>query len=117
MDYNVFLQSRIHEEYRRGVGAHASVVGGMASTGRVISAAGAIMVFVFLGFVFEDDVVVKMIGVGLASAILVDVLVVRLLLAPAVMFLLGDRAWWLPGWLDRVLPDVHLEGERFVHST
>lgn len=110
MDYNVFLQSRIHEEYRAGVGAHASVVRGLAATGRVISAAGAIMILVFLGFVLEDDVVVKMIGVGLATAILVDVLVVRLLLAPAVMFLLGERAWWLPGWLDRLLPEVHLEG-------
>ncbi|MCU0314329.1 MAG: MMPL family transporter [Solirubrobacteraceae bacterium] len=110
MDYNVFLQSRIHEEHRRGVGAHASVVRGLAATGRVISAAGAIMVLVFLGFVFEDDVIIKMMGVGLATAILVDVLVVRLLLAPAVMFLLGDRAWWFPrrlGWL----PQVHLEGE------
>jgi RND superfamily putative drug exporter len=110
MDYNVFLQSRIHEEHRRGVGAHASVVRGLAATGRVISAAGAIMVLVFLGFVFEDDVIIKMMGVGLATAILVDVLVVRLLLAPAVMFLLGDRAWWFPRRLEW-LPQVHLEGE------
>ncbi len=110
MDYNVFLQSRIHEEYRGGAGARDSVVRGLGATGRVISAAGAIMVLVFLGFVLEDDIVVKMIGVGLATAILVDVLIVRLLLAPAVMFLLGDRAWWLPAWLDRRLPDVHLEG-------
>ena len=110
MDYNVFLQSRIHEEYRAGVGAHASVVRGLAATGRVITAAGAIMILVFLGFVLEDDVVVKMIGLGLATAILVDVVIVRLLLAPAVMFLLGDRAWWLPGWLDRLLPEVHVEG-------
>ncbi len=110
MDYNVFLQSRIHEEYRAGAGAHASVVNGLAATGRVITAAGAIMILVFLGFVLEDDVVVKMIGLGLATAILVDVVIVRLLLAPAVMFLLGDRAWWLPGWLDRLLPEIHVEG-------
>ena len=110
MDYNVFLQSRIHEEHRAGVGAHASVVNGLAATGRVITAAGAIMILVFLGFVLEDDVVVKMIGLGLATAILVDVVIVRLLLAPAVMFLLGDRAWWLPGWLDRLLPEIHVEG-------
>jgi RND superfamily putative drug exporter len=76
----------------------------------VITAAGAIMILVFLGFVLEDDVVVKMIGLGLATAILVDVVIVRLLLAPAVMFLLGDRAWWLPRRLDRRLPEIHVEG-------
>jgi putative drug exporter of the RND superfamily len=111
MDYNVFLQSRIREEHQRGLGPRESVVVGLSRVARIILAAGAIMTAVFLGFVTDPDVVVKTIGLGLASAILIDVLIVRLVVAPAVMALLGDRAWWLPGWLDRLLPDVHLEGE------
>jgi RND superfamily putative drug exporter len=111
MDYNVFLQSRIREEYHRGVGASQSVVLGLSRVAKIILAAGAIMTAVFLGFVTDPDVVVKTIGLGLASAILVDVLIVRLVVAPAVMTLLGDRAWWLPAWLDRVLPKIALEGE------
>jgi RND superfamily putative drug exporter len=79
--------------------------------GRIILAAGAIMTAVFLGFASDPDVVVKTIGLGLASAILIDVLVVRMVVAPAVMALLGDRAWGLPGWLDRLLPHISLEGE------
>jgi RND superfamily putative drug exporter len=112
MDYNVFLQSRIREEYlHRGASARDSVIVGLSRVGRIIMAAGAIMTGVFLGFATDPDVVVKTIGIGLASAILIDVLVVRLLVAPAVMALLGDRAWGLPGWLDRVLPRIALEGE------
>jgi len=111
MDYNVFLQSRIREEYHRGAGPSESVVLGLARVARIILAAGAIMAAVFLGFVSDPDVVVKMIGLGLAAAILIDVLVVRLIVAPAVIALLGDRAWGLPGWLDRVLPRISLEGD------
>jgi RND superfamily putative drug exporter len=112
MDYNVFLQSRIREEYvQRGASARDSVIIGLSRVGKIIMAAGAIMTGVFLGFATDPDVVVKTIGVGLASAILIDVLVVRLLVAPAVMALLGDRAWRLPAWLDRVLPRISLEGE------
>jgi putative drug exporter of the RND superfamily len=111
MDYNVFLQSRIREEYHRGLGPKESVVVGLSRVGRVILAAGAIMTAVFLGFASDPDVVVKTIGLGLASAILIDVLVVRMVVAPAVMALLGDRAWGLPGWLDRLLPHISLEGE------
>jgi RND superfamily putative drug exporter len=112
MDYNVFLQSRIREEYvQRGASARDSVIVGVSRVGKIIIAAGAIMTGVFLGFATDPDVVVKTIGVGLASAILIDVLVVRLLVAPAVMALLGDRAWRLPAWLDRVLPRISLEGE------
>jgi RND superfamily putative drug exporter len=111
MDYNVFLQSRIREEYHRGLGPKESVVVGLSRVGRIILAAGAIMTAVFLGFVSDPDVVVKTIGLGLASAILIDVLVVRMVVAPAVMALLGDRAWGLPGWLDRLLPNISLEGE------
>jgi putative drug exporter of the RND superfamily len=111
MDYNVFLQSRIREEYMRGVGPEESVVRAMARVGRIILAAGVIMTSVFLGFVTDPDVVVKTIGLGLAAAILIDVMVVRMVVAPAVMTLLGDRAWTLPAWLDRVLPRISLEGE------
>jgi len=111
MDYNVFLQSRIREEYDRGARPKDSVVMGLARVARIILAAGAIMTAVFLGFVSDPDVVVKTIGLGLAAAILIDVLVVRMIVAPAVMALLGDRAWWLPRWLDRILPRIPLEGE------
>jgi RND superfamily putative drug exporter len=112
MDYNVFLQSRIREEYlHNGASARDSVIVGLARVGKIIMAAGAIMTGVFLGFATDPDVVVKTIGIGLASAILIDVLIVRLLVAPAVMTLLGDRAWRLPAWLDRVLPRISLEGE------
>ena len=116
MDYNVFLQSRIREEYQRGLGPKESVVVGLSRVARIILAAGAIMTAVFLGFVTDPDVVVKTIGLGLASAILIDVLVVRMVVAPAVMALLGDRAWGLPGWLDRLLPRLSLEGEDLVHD-
>jgi putative drug exporter of the RND superfamily len=111
MDYNVFLQSRIREEYMRGAAPRESVVLALSRVGRIILAAGAIMTSVFLGFVTDSDVVVKTIGLGLASAILIDVLVVRMVVAPAVMTLLGDRAWTLPAWLERTLPRISLEGE------
>jgi putative drug exporter of the RND superfamily len=111
MDYNVFLQSRIREEYIGGAGPAQSVVRAMSRVGKMILAAGVIMTSVFLGFVSDPDVVVKTIGLGLAAAILIDVLVVRMVVAPAVMTLLGDRAWTLPAWLDRVLPRISLEGE------
>ena len=116
MDYNVFLQSRIREEYQRGLGPKESVVVGLSRVARIILAAGAIMTAVFLGFVTDPDVVVKTIGLGLASAILIDVLVVRMVVAPAVMAILGDRAWGLPGWLDRLLPRLSLEGEELVQE-
>ncbi len=111
MDYNVFLQSRIREEYLHGAGPAGSVVRAMSRVGKIILAAGVIMTSVFLGFVSDPDVVVKTIGLGLGAAILIDVLVVRMVVAPAVMTLLGDRAWTLPAWLDRVLPRISLEGE------
>jgi len=104
MDYEVFLLSKIREEYDR-TGDNALAVGrGLAATARVISAAAAIMVVVFLSFVLIPDVSVKQIGLGLAAAVLIDATVVRLVLVPAVMELLGKANWWLPGWLDRRLP-------------
>jgi uncharacterized membrane protein YdfJ with MMPL/SSD domain len=104
MDYEVFLLSKIREEYDQ-VGDNSRAVGrGLAATARVISAAAAIMVVVFLSFDLTPDVSVKQIGLGLAAAVLVDATVVRLVLVPAVMELLGGANWWLPGWLARLLP-------------
>jgi uncharacterized membrane protein YdfJ with MMPL/SSD domain len=104
MDYEVFLLSRIREEYERCGDTQLAVGRGLAATARVITAAAAIMVVVFAGFVLTPDVSVKQIGLGLAAAVLVDATVVRLVLVPAVMELLGKANWWLPGWLDRLLP-------------
>ncbi len=109
MDYEVFLLSRIREDYERTGDARGSVARGLASTSRVITSAAAIMVAVFLGFVAEDGVVIKMIGFGMATAIFLDATLVRMVLVPATMSLLGERNWWLPGWLDRILPKVHVE--------
>jgi RND superfamily putative drug exporter len=110
MDYNVFLLSRIHEAYNEGDNPRQSVIHGMGRIGKVVVFAGLIMAGVFLGFVTGDDFIGKMFGLGLGLAILIDVLIVRMVIAPAVVTLLGDRAWWLPAWLDRVLPNVSLEG-------
>ena len=112
MDYNVFLLSRIHEAYNEGDGARESVIHGMGRIGKVVVFAGLIMAGVFLSFVTGDDVIGKMFGIGLGLAILIDVLIVRMVVAPAVVTLLGDRAWWMPDWLDRLLPNVSLEGRQ-----
>ena len=110
MDYNVFLLSRMHEAYNEGDAPRASVVHGMARIGKVVLFAGLIMASVFLAFVSQPDIIGKMFGLGLGLAILIDVLLVRMVVAPAVVTLLGDHAWWLPRWLDRLLPNVSLEG-------
>jgi putative drug exporter of the RND superfamily len=109
MDYEVFLLSRIREEYRRTGDTSNAVADGLAKTARVITAAAAIMVVVFLAFVFSTEVFLKLMGVGMATAILVDATVVRMVLVPAVMQLMGRANWWIPGWLDRVLSK--LDGE------
>ncbi|MDP3890537.1 MMPL family transporter [Nocardioides sp.] len=106
MDYEVFLLSRVREEYRRHGDNTRAVIDGIAGTGRTITAAALIMVAVFSGFVLGSDPSVKMMGVGLATAIFLDATVVRLMLVPATMKLLGDANWWLPGWLDRLLPEL-----------
>jgi RND superfamily putative drug exporter len=111
MDYEVFLLSRIREEYVRTRNNRLAVADGLASTARVITAAAAIMVTVFGAFVMEDAVFLKLAGIGLATAVFVDATVVRMVLVPATMELLGDRNWWLPRWLDRLLPHVDVEGE------
>ena len=110
MDYEVFLLSRIREEWDRTGDSHTSVADGLATTARVITAAALIMVFVFGSFLLESDRVVKLFGVGLATAVLLDATVVRMLLVPATMELLGDRNWWLPRWLARLLPRIAVEG-------
>ncbi|MER6911357.1 MMPL family transporter [Streptomyces sp. NPDC000594] len=110
MDYEIFLLSRIHEAWRRTGDPKASVAHALEITARVITCAALIMVSVFAAFVLSDDIVVKMLGLGLAASVLIDATVVRLLLVPAVMTLLGKRAWWTPGWLDRVLPHLEAEG-------
>ncbi|WP_034243943.1 MMPL family transporter [Actinotalea fermentans] len=109
MDYEVFLVSRMHEEWRRGGDARTAVREGLAGTGAVITAAAAIMVVVFGSFLLSPTRMLGQMGLGLAVAVLLDAVVVRCLVVPAVMHLLGDRAWWLPPWLDRALPPVHLE--------
>jgi RND superfamily putative drug exporter len=110
MDYEVFLLSRIREHWVRTGDNSTSVSGGLAATARVITAAAAIMIAVFAAFVPSPDVVLKVIGVGMAAAILIDATVVRLLLVPALMQIFGRLNWWLPGWLNRLLPTVQIEG-------
>jgi putative drug exporter of the RND superfamily len=109
MDYEVFLLSRVREEWDRTGNSRTSVADGLASTARVITAAAAIMVVVFGSFLGEADRIVKLFGLGLAVAVLIDATIVRMLLVPATMQLLGDRNWWLPRWLDRVLPRVNID--------
>jgi RND superfamily putative drug exporter len=110
MDYEVFLLSRVREEYVASGDNDGSVIAGLAGTARVITSAALIMISVFGGFVLGDDPVTKMFGLGLATAILVDATVVRCVLVPATMKLMGEANWWLPGWLDRLLPDVDIDG-------
>ena len=118
MDYEVFLLSRVREEFQRTGDSHQSVVDGLAATARVITSAALIMISVFLAFVATDDVTVKMFGLGLATAVLVDATLVRMVLVPSTMSLLGSANWWLPDWLDRVLPHMDLEGGDFsAHVT
>ena len=111
MDYEVFILSRIREEYHRGHSNIDSVVEGLGATAKVITAAALIMISVFLGFVASEDPVVKMMGVGLATAVAVDATIVRMVLVPSTMALVGDPNWWLPRWLDRILPRLDLEAE------
>jgi RND superfamily putative drug exporter len=109
MDYEVFLVSRVREEFVRGGDARAAVRAGVGAIGKVIVAAGIIMGVVFWAFVLSDDRTVKAFGLGLGVAILVDALIVRMVLVPAVMHLLGRHAWYIPRWLDRLLPAITIE--------
>jgi RND superfamily putative drug exporter len=109
MDYEVFLLSRIREEYLRSRNNVESVVLGISTTARVITSAALIMIAVFLSFVALPDPVAKMFGIGLATAVFIDATIVRVVLVPSTMVLLGDANWWLPRWLDRLLPRMSLE--------
>lgn len=116
MDYEVFLVSRMREEYVHGAGPTQAIVQGFRHSGRVVTAAAVIMVSVFSGFLLDDAVLIKSIGLGLAAAVFLDAFVVRMTIVPAVMALLGHRSWTLPKWLDRILPNVDVEGEKLRHA-
>jgi RND superfamily putative drug exporter len=109
MDYEVFLLSRVREEYVATGDSHKSVVTGLSSTARVITSAALIMMSVFAAFVLGDDPTGKLFGIGLAVAVFLDATLVRMVLVPATMSLLGRANWWLPTWLDKILPHLDLE--------
>jgi RND superfamily putative drug exporter len=111
MDYEVFLLTAFNEHYQRTGDIVTAVRRGLADTGQLITAAALIMVAVFTSFVIPDNAVVKMFGVGLATAVLVDATIVRCILVPSLMVLAARWTWWLPGWLDRALPQLHIEGD------
>ncbi|MEV7079670.1 MMPL family transporter [Streptomyces sp. NPDC093516] len=111
MDYEVFLVSRMREAHVHGETPERAIVSGFRHSARVVVAAALIMIAVFAGFIGESDSMIKMIGFGLATAVLFDAFVVRMAIVPAVLALLGGKAWWLPKWLDRLLPRVDVEGE------
>jgi len=113
MDYEVFLMTHVREQWKKMGDPHEAVVHGLASTARVITSAAMIMVSVFLAFVINGDPTVKQFGLGMAVAVAVDATVVRCLLVPAIMALLGKAGWWFPGWLDRITPNFSIEGEEW----
>ncbi|MGA5508067.1 MMPL family transporter [Streptomyces umbrinus] len=115
MDYQVFLVTRMREEYVHGAEPKEAVIAGFRHGARVVTAAAVIMISVFAGFLFSDTMLIKSIGLGLAAAVFLDAFVVRMTIVPAVMALLGRRAWALPGRLDRILPNVDVEGEKLRH--
>jgi len=110
MDYEVFLLSRIRETWLQREDNHLAVATGLAATARVITCAALIMTSVFFAFLLSTNVVVKMMALGLGVSVVVDATVVRLLLVPSTMYLFGRANWWLPGWLDRLLPRFDPEG-------
>lgn len=111
MDYQVFLVTRMREEYVSGRSAQDAIVAGFNHGARVVIAAALIMTAVFAGFIFQDEIFVQSMGFALALAVFVDAFVIRMTLVPALLTLLGDKAWWIPKWLDRILPNVDVEGE------
>src|SRR5207302_10498578 len=110
MDYEVFLVSQIKEHVQEGQDNKTSVISGLVTSGKVITAAATIMVFVFGSFVLNGDPTVKQFGIGLAVAVILDATVVRCLLVPALMIIMGKVNWYIPSWLDRVVPKISLEG-------
>ncbi|HEY2052802.1 MAG TPA: MMPL family transporter [Solirubrobacterales bacterium] len=115
MDYEVFLMSRMHEEWEHKKDAHEAVTRGLALTGRVITAAAAIMITVFASFMLTEERITKLFGLGLSSAVLVDALIIRSVLVPAIMHLFGKRAWWMPEWLGKILPNLAVEPHETHH--
>ena len=113
MDYEVFLMSHVREQFLETGDSRQAVVEGLAGTARVITSAALIMVSVFCAFILNGDPNIKQFGVGMAAAVAIDATVVRCVLVPGVMRLLGDRAWWLPGWLDRIVPQFSIEGKEW----
>ncbi len=116
MDYEVFLLSRIREEYLRSGENSTAVADGLSATARVITAAAAIMCTFFLSFVLGDNIIIKLFGIGFASAIFIDATLVRLVIVPSTMELLGNANWWLPSWLDRILPHFDVEGHTLAEA-
>ncbi|TWH23829.1 RND superfamily putative drug exporter [Rhodococcus rhodochrous J45] len=116
MDYQVFLVTRMREDYVHGASALEAVRSGFAHGARVVSAAAIIMISVFAAFIAEPDSLIKSIGFALAAAVFFDAFIVRMVIIPSVMALLGDKAWWLPKWLDRILPNVDVEGEKLTRE-
>ncbi len=117
MDYEVFLLSRIREEYLETGDNGGAVADGLSATARVITAAAAIMCTFFLSFVLGDNIIIKLFGIGFASAIFIDATLIRMVIVPSTMGLLGDANWWLPAWLDRVLPHLDVEGPTTTHAS
>jgi RND superfamily putative drug exporter len=117
MDYEVFLVSRIREAHSHGADARTAITTGFRASARVVTAAAFIMISVFSGFIGADNSLIKMIGFGLAIAVLFDAFIVRMTLVPAVLAMFGERAWKLPRWLDRILPRVDIEGEALTRRT
>ena len=116
MDYEVFLMSHVREAYKESGHAHRAVVDGLAGTGRVITSAALIMVSVFCAFLLSGDPNIKQFGLGMAAAVAVDATIVRCLLVPAIMALLGKAAWWMPRWLQRITPHFSIEGEEYFDA-
>ena len=114
MDYQVFLVTRMREAHVHGMSTREAVVDGFRNSARVVAAAGVIMISVFAAFILIDEPIIKSMGFALAVAVLFDAFIVRMTLVPALMYLLGEKAWWLPRWLDRLLPNVDVEGEKLV---
>jgi RND superfamily putative drug exporter len=116
MDYQLFITTGMREAYVHGLSARRSVVAGVRHGRAVVTAAAIIMASVFGGFVFSELGMVRPIGLGLAMGVLLDAFVVRMVLVPSIMDLFGEKAWWLPRWLDRLLPNVDVEGARLERA-
>lgn len=114
MDYEVFLVTRTREEFVHGAAPNDAVVTGMSHGARVVTAAALIMMSVFSGFILADDTIIKSLGFALAFGVAVDAFLVRMTIVPTVLSLLGKAAWWLPRWLDKILPNVDVEGEQLT---